>query len=338
MPTGVIFEESLGLDKNIKIFINYFLGPAFLIWLSWDVYQQIAATQDLSVQWKALKETISEKGITPLLFILLLMFLQWFLEAIKWKFLLMDIVSIHWTSAFRSILSGITVSLVTPNRLGEFAGRVIHLPNGTRLEGTAFTFIGNLAQLIITCLIGSVFLYIGYDQLKGQLNADESVYSVDLLLLLAPIATVVLLLVYFSSSWIMRKLGHWKLLSVFSAHLMLLSRTPAQRLGGVLVLSSIRYAIFVIQYLIVFRFTGLSSDLMVLTISVSVMLLWLSIVPTFSFMEMGVRWQFALLLFPTIGTSPLAIPFGVTIIWLVNFIIPAFLGAFAFLKLQSSKK
>ena len=336
MSTGVIFEESLGLDKNIKIFINYFLGPAFLIWLTWDVYQKVAATQDLSLQWQALKETISGKGILPLLFILLLMFLQWFLESIKWKILLKDIVSISWAEAFRSILSGITVSVVTPNRLGEFAGRIIHLPNGTRLEGTAFTFIGNLAQLIITCLMGSVFLYIGYDQLKGQLNAEDSVYSVDLLLILAPIATLVILLVYFSSSWIMQKLGHWKLLKVFSAHLMVLSRTSAKRLGWVLILSSIRYAIFIVQYLIVFRFMGLSNELMTLAASVCVMLLWLSIVPTFSFMEMGVRWQFALLLFPTIGSPPLAIPIAVTIIWLANFIIPAFLGAFAFLKVRSN--
>jgi hypothetical protein len=334
LPTGVIFEESLCLDKNIKIFINYFLGPAFLIWLTWDVYQQVAATQDLSLQWQKLKETISRNGISPLLFILLLMFLQWFLEAIKWKILLKNIVSISWADAFRSILSGITVSVVTPNRLGEFAGRIIHLPNGTRLEGTAFTFIGNLAQLIITCLMGSIFLYVGYDQLKGQLNAEESVYSVDLLLILAPIATLLMLLVYFSSSWIMQKLGHWKLLRVFSAHLMVLSRTSTTRLGWVLILSFIRYGIFIVQYLIVFRFTGLSSELMVLATSVSVMLLWLSIVPTFSFMEMGVRWQFALLLFPTIGSPPLAIPIAVTIIWLVNFIIPAFLGAFAFLKAQ----
>ena len=338
MPTGVIFEESLGLDKNIKIFINYFLGPAFLLWLSWDVYQQLAATQDLSLQWQVLKATIYEEGISPLLFILVLMFLQWFLESVKWKTLLKDIVSIHWINALSSILSGITVSVVTPNRLGEFAGRVIHLPNGTRLEGTAFTFIGNLAQLIITCLIGSICLYFGYDQLKGQLHADESIYSIDLLLLLAPIATIALLILYFSSSWIMQKLGHWKLLRAFSAHLMVLSQTPASRLGWVLILSCIRYAIFILQYLIVFRFTGLSSDLLVLVTNVSVMLLWLSIVPTFSFMEMGVRWQFALLLFPTIGTPPLAIPIAVTIIWLVNFIIPAFLGAFVFLKSRKYKK
>jgi len=338
VPTGVIFEESLGLDKNIKIFINYLLGPAFLLWLSWDVYHQIASTQDLSLQWKSLKETISGKGITPLLFILFLMFLQWFLEAIKWKILLKDIISIHWIDAYRSILSGITVSVVTPNRLGEFAGRVIHLPNGTRLEGTAFTFIGNLAQLIITCVLGSISLFIGYDQLKDQLNGDESVYSVDLLLLLAPIAAMVLLLLYFSSSWIMQKLGHWKLLRTFSAHLMVLSRTPPTRLGWVLILSCIRYAIFVFQYLIVFRFTGLSTDFLVLATSVSVMLLWLSIVPTFSFMEMGVRWQFALLLFPTNGSPPLAIPIAVTIIWLVNFIIPAVLGTFTFLQLRGAKK
>ena len=336
MPTGVIFEESLGLDKNIKIFINYLLGPAFLIWLSWDVYHQITAEKDLSLQWNSFLLNISQKGIYPLLQILFLMLLQWFLESIKWKILLKDIVSLHWLTAFRSILSGITVSVVTPNRLGEFAGRVVHLPNGTRLEGTAFTFMGNLAQLIITCLAGSICLYAGYDQLKGMLNDAELVYSVDLLLILAPLATIVLLLVYFSSSWLLSKLGHWKLLRAFSSHLLVLARTSAPRLTGVLVLSILRYAIFILQYMIVFRFVGLTSSWMILTVGICVMLLWLSIVPTFSFMEMGVRWQFALLLFPATGAIPLAIPIAVTIIWLVNFIIPALLGALVFLRIKST--
>ena len=99
----------------------------------------------------------------------------------------------------------------------------------------------------------------------------------------------------------------------------------------VIFLSFIRYAIFIFQYLIVFQFVGLSSSMFELLIGVSVMLLWLSIVPTFSFMEMGVRWQFALLLFPATGAIPLVIPIAVTIIWMVNFIIPAFLGVVSLL-------
>lgn len=316
------------MDKNIKIFINYILGPAFLLWLSWDVYQQITAEKDIRQQWQALQQILSVKGLAPLVLILILMCLQWLLEAFKWKLLLRDVVDLDWVTAFRSILSGITVSVVTPNRLGEFAGRVVHLPNGTRLEGTAYTFIGNLAQLIITCLVGGIALYTGYDQLKVQIDSNDSLYSVDLLLLISPFVLIALLLLYFSSSWILGKLGHWKILRVYAGHLLLLSATPARRLTSVLLISLLRYGIFILQYLIVFRFTGLDNNAVALAIGVSVMLLWLSIVPTFSFMEMGVRWQFALLLFPTIHTMPLAIPVAVTIIWLTNFIIPAFFGAF----------
>ena len=315
------------MDKNIKIFINYILGPAFLLWLSWDVYHQITTEKDIGQQWQALQQILSAKGPIPLILILLLMCFQWMLEAFKWKLLLRDVVSLHWITAFRSILSGITVSVVTPNRLGEFAGRIVHLPNGTRLEGTAYTFMGNLAQLIITCLVGGLALYSGYDQLKIQLNSKDSFYSIDLLLLLSPIVTIALLLLYFSSNWIMRKLGHWKILRVYAGHLLLLAATPRRRLTSVLLLSLLRYGIFIGQYLIVFRFTGVDNPAIVLAIGVAVMLLWLSIVPTFSFMEMGVRWQFALLLFPAIHTMPLAIPVAVTIIWLVNFIVPAFIGA-----------
>jgi len=336
VPTGVIFEESLRLNKNIKIIINYLLGPAFLIWLSWDVYHQVTAQQGIGQQWESFVDTISKKGVLPLAAVILLMLIQWLLEAFKWKLLLKDIVPLHWIAAFGSILSGITVSVVTPNRIGEFAGRIIHLPNGTRLEGTAFTFMGNIAQMIITCFAGSICLFLGYDVLKLQLHSPESVYSIDLLLLLAPIAAVLLMLIYFSSSWILKKLGHWRLLRAFANHLLVLSHTSPSRLTCVLVISLIRYLIFIAQYLIVFYFCGFSLDPLQLTIGVAVMLLWLSIVPTFSFMEMGVRWQFALLLFPPAGTGLLAIPLSVTIIWLVNFILPAILGALAFIRKPSN--
>jgi hypothetical protein len=331
VSTGVIFEQSFCLNKSIKIFINYLLGPAFLLWLSWDVYHQITAQQSLSLQWQTFVKITASKGYVSLIFVLWLMLLQWMLEAVKWKILLKDIVNVSLTKAFRTILSGITVSVVTPNRLGEFAGRVVHLPNGTRVEGTVFTFMGNLAQLIVTCLVGGIALFIGYDQLKLQLGSEESIYTVDLLLILSPFAVLILILVYFSSSWVLKKLGHWKLLNAFSVHLLVLSRTSNRRLAYVLFLSFIRYGIFILQYLIVFRFTGLNNSFLDLTMGVSVMFLWLSIVPTFSFMEMGVRWQFALLLFPVIGAIPLAIPIAVTIIWLVNFIIPAFLGVVSLL-------
>ena len=332
MPTGVIFEESLRLNKNIKIIINYFLGPVFLIWLSWDVYHQVTAQQDIGQQWQFFVDTISKKGILPISAVVLLMFLQWLLEAFKWKLLLKDVIQLHWIAAFGSILSGISVSVVTPNRIGEFAGRIIQLPNGNRLEGTAYTFMGNIAQMIITCLVGSLSLFLGYAALKLQLDSTDSVYSIDLLLVLAPIATIVLIGVYFSSSWMLKKLGHWRLLNAFSSHLMVLSRTSSGRLATVLIISFFRYLIFIAQYLIVFYFCGFSTDPLHLMIGVAVMLLWLSIVPTFSFMEMGVRWQFALLLFPPIGSNMLTVPLSVTIIWLINFILPAVLGVFYFIR------
>ena len=49
--------------------------------------------------------------------IILMMFLNWFLEALKWRFLISKIEQISIKRSIRAIFSGITVSAFTPNRV-----------------------------------------------------------------------------------------------------------------------------------------------------------------------------------------------------------------------------
>ena len=146
------------LNKSIKILTNYFIGPLLFAWLVYHVYNEINAQKDLPLYIEKLFDGINTQKIAILIFVVFLMMIQWMAEAKKWQLLLKGIVFVPFGKAVKSIFSGIAFSIATPNRFGEFIGRVLHLPKEARLQGTTCTFIGNFAQLIATCFAGAIGL------------------------------------------------------------------------------------------------------------------------------------------------------------------------------------
>ena len=65
------------------------------------------------------------------------------------------------------------------------------------------------------------------------------------------------------------------------------------------------------------------------------MLLWLAIVPTFSFLELGLRWEFALLLMGALTENALGIAVSVTAVGLINLMLPAAVGAIGLIRYRS---
>ena len=62
----------------------------------------------------------------PLTFlaVLLLMPVNWMLEGLKWKLAAGQQVKLSFGNAMRGVLAGVTIGTATPNRIGEFAGRI----------------------------------------------------------------------------------------------------------------------------------------------------------------------------------------------------------------------
>jgi hypothetical protein len=58
------------------------------------------------------------------------------------------------------------------------------------------------------------------------------------------------------------------------------------------------------------------------------MLFGLVVIPTISFVEIGLRWEFSYILFSVNTSNLLGITIGTTIIWLLNVLLPAIIGAF----------
>src|SRR5690349_19743709 len=141
------------LNKNIKIFTNYFLGPLLFIWLSFSIYQQIMTQPHLETTWQNIKTALV--GRRWMLFsVFALMLVNWGVEARKWQVLLRPLERMSWLRAYKAIFAGLAFAVNTPNRVGEYGGRIIYVSESKRLKAISLTVVGSMSQLLITILVG----------------------------------------------------------------------------------------------------------------------------------------------------------------------------------------
>ena len=162
------------LTRNSKIFINYFLGPLLFIWLTWSIYQQIAAQPGLNQAWQQIIHSWGTQKLFLLTVTLALMFLNWGLEAYKWMIAVRSVQQLPFMQAFQAIFSGVSFSVTTPNRMGEYLGRLMYVQEGSRLRTISGTIVGSMSQLIITLLFGLIGLLFLQDRFVGQGLIDQT--------------------------------------------------------------------------------------------------------------------------------------------------------------------
>ena len=120
-----IFTRYMKIDKSIKIFINYFLGPILFLWLSYSIYRQVQRQPDLGTSWQQIRASFGTPMVINLFAVFLLMIVNWGIEAFKWKISVQQVQHVKYFTAFKAILSGTSFSVTTPNRVGEYLGRVL---------------------------------------------------------------------------------------------------------------------------------------------------------------------------------------------------------------------
>ena len=160
------------ISKNIKIFINYFLGPLLFVWLSWSIYTQIQRQPNLEEAWYTIRQSVNSSLAWNLVAVILLMIVNWSFEAIKWKISVKDIQQVSFFKALKAVLSGVSFSVSTPNRVGEYLGRVLYMDDGNRLKTISITIVGSISQLIITLLMGAIGLIVLKPPDRTPLAAD----------------------------------------------------------------------------------------------------------------------------------------------------------------------
>ncbi|EPR73333.1 hypothetical protein ADIWIN_1764 [Winogradskyella psychrotolerans RS-3] len=104
------------------------------------------------------------------LILILLSSFNWFFEILKWQHLVTIIKPISFKSALEQSLGGLTASLITPNRIGDYGAKAIYYAKPFRTKIVLLNLLGNMAQMTITMLLGAIGLLLFINRYPIAIN------------------------------------------------------------------------------------------------------------------------------------------------------------------------
>ncbi|MDD2411806.1 MAG: lysylphosphatidylglycerol synthase domain-containing protein, partial [Bacteroidales bacterium] len=312
--------------------VSKYLNIAFnMCILIVSVLYILTVFENKKLDFTELLDTISNFSSSHIWIILSLlltfMILNWALETMKWKLLVSPIYQISFFSAFKSVLLGVFTGLFMPNRTGEWIGRIFSVPNAQKGALFVHTMIGNVAQLLVTILMGTVAIFYFVDLrtlLLEQFSEINNILGLQIswwLILIVLFFLLTLFLVLFlnkKTKSIKRSFIHMK-------------NIPLKNYFNIFGISILRYGVFTIQYLVLFYAFTINTPLLDLFLLISLYFMVLAIIPSVVFTEVGIRGSISLFIFGLYGSlnhmnaslMNTKVVFVMLIVWLINVILPA---------------
>jgi hypothetical protein len=247
--------------------------------------------------------------------------------------------TISFWQSYKAIFTGITMASFTPNRTGEYVGRILYVDEGKRLQAIPVTIICSMAQLQVTLYTGIVAMLTLQDVLVKLLAWDRIFLFFSRALVLFAIAGAILLtLIYFRIGWFVKKLHKWRPMNRIIRYVEIVEQLNATILLRILSLSVCRYLVFVLQYYLIFQVFEVKLSWSECLMSISILFLLLAIIPSFTFLtDLGIRWKAGIEIVSIFSANTVGIFATAFTVWAFNLIIPALIGSLLILGIRIYK-
>lgn len=301
------------------------------------IYWQVVRREGLSTLLSVAREAWSEPHNRVLLSAVVVgMWLNWGIEALKWKLVLRPLERVSMLKAMEAVFSGLSVSFFTPNRVGEYAGRVFHLERADRAQAVLATILENVSQLVVTLFFGGFALAYGVQDLITTQS-----YLMSSLRILSVVGACFLVLAFVYSGVLqamfvrLRMSGRW--LRVTG----ILERYTRAQMIELLLLSALRYFVFTGQFFLLLHVFGAPLPYDVAILRIALTYLAMSIIPSIALTELGIRGALAAWVFQPVTEQVSGVLLATSALWVINLVLPALLGLlfvfdFKFVKKRSS--
>lgn len=328
------------LNKSTKIILNYLLGAGLFTWLAYSIYSQLIHRDNLQLSVRHMWGTLQEKGWVGIFLVMVLMLFNWGLEARKWQKLVAPLEEVSFLRAFSAILSGVSLSINTPNRVGEYGGRILYLKNHNKLKAIAATIVGSFSQLIVTIIFGLIgFLYYinNFALAKESAFLNPALWQ-KIILIGGVLICGLIILLYFRLQIILSVFEKVPFLRKAKVFVQIIVKYSSGELRYLLLLSALRYIVFSAQYLILLDALGMEFMWWQAFLLNSVIYLVMAGVPTIAIAELGVRGKVSIFFLGLLSSNTMAIIAATVGIWLINLVLPAVLGSVLLLGVKIFKE
>lgn len=326
----------MAVSATISSIPNWALNALKLLLLlaiGYLLYTQVYMHTDVDLLQSKFDEGLQQGRWYYLLICVLLMPFNWLIESQKWRMLIAAWIKIPLRKAFKGILAGLSVGIVTPARIGEYAGRLIVLPNGSKAKSLMATLMSSISQNVANLIFGffgAIVFFYCYFPIPPYVYMAGSVIGLAALVL-------VMTLYLHADKWNLQQLLSWKPLHFLQQQANVLSQYDRHLLSQVLQWSLLRYIVYTIQYVLMLYFLGISIPLAAAISGVALIYLIQSGIPLPPILGVVARGELALLIWSIFTDNVAGILVATFGLWVINLVIPALFGLLIVLNVNNRK-
>ncbi|MBW2936949.1 flippase-like domain-containing protein [Aureisphaera sp. CAU 1614] len=289
----------------LKVFI---LSVAFIY-----IYRKIVL-QD-SASWGIMFDAVKTKSFGYLFLFFGITIANWFFEIKKWQTITSVMKKISFFEASKQSLAALTVSLATPNRIGDYGAKVFYFEKQHRKKIVLLNFVSNAFQLLTTLIFGIVGLFLVFPKLRIELSEYKLIAGFLILVFVTLLAYL-----FRKKEWFIKGFTIKNVWNYFQKISFLIKLKT-------FIYSIIRYLIFSSLFYLLLQYFGANTSFLDTIPFITSMYLVVSILPMFLIFDVIVRGSIAVWLLSVININETVIITTVFTMWLLNFILPAIFGS-----------
>ena len=319
MSTFVLYTISLVRNKKIiSLSIKLLIGVISF----WIIYNRLSAIPHLKEQ--CLFWFSEPKMYLILLLVLCLMPLNWGIESYKWKMITEQVERISYSTALKSIFSGICIGNVAPGRALEFLAKIIFFKPINRPTVTVLHFINGMFQMLITVTVGIIAIAYKLNKSNQSSNFIYIVLAGGLCMILFFCWAIL------NVSFIQKKLKFIKWFrKIENAQHTQFSKALLLKLIS---FSVIRYLVFTTQFYLIYHALSPQNGMAQVFMSIAAYFMLTSLIPMISIIEPAIRAAIALFVFNNAADNTVIVVLSSTFVWIINAVIPSVIGYIIILK------
>ena len=291
------------------------LKPIIAILLFYCIYITLNGYKNELV-WPSL----SKNKIHYVFFVLILMPLNWFIESRRWQMVMQYIGKpVSLKKSIESTIAGLTLSMITPFKLGDYAGRMLLLRSEYKKSSLYATLLCSIYQNVVNLSFGIIAMYF-----LIQLNNHFEEHMWPFVIL----NTVVVVMALFVMLKVDVIIGHIGSIPWVNEKLSVDRNSELDVVSKLrlMLLSILRYSIYITQYLLILYFLNVENSILELIGGISAIYLIQSTIPLPPFLSFLARTEIAILVWKIIGLH-LSVALAATVmLWVINLMLPALLG------------
>jgi hypothetical protein len=315
------------LPYKTKQFFFVLIKLSIVVGAFYFIYKKLVDNQDLDFHefWLFLIEN-SAFSVKNICFLILLTIFNWLFEILKWKILVSYIQTISFKSALEQSLGALTASLFTPNRIGEYGAKAIYFVSSKRKQVMLLNLLGNMSQMTTTLLFGCIGLWLMHSKYDLNINYYKTSRFLVLIVVLGMFSVFGLK----QNKFKIKGFSIEKLKQFFK-------NLPVKIHTAALGISILRYLIFSFQFYFLLQLFGIHVSYYNAMIVITSMYVIASVIPSIFIFDVVIKGSIAVYLFSLVGVNEFTTLSIVTIMWLLNFVLPSVFGGYYVLNFNFPK-